>query len=353
MVYFNGWRVAMKDSLICTALVLCIVQFIFIESTLCVFNAYAPWLKQQEKYLSGARLEYVRFFALSGSESDRYIERKAVVLRRPYARAVVLICHGFMCDKLDALFLRTIFDNCHVISFDFPAHGELVDDRQICTFGRNEAYTVIGAVDFIKSDQEFKDMPIIAYGFSMGAVASLRAQALSQIDDKSLFAALILDCPYDRSDNVIKNALNKVKISIFGYTFSIPGISVLNSYIFSPYIQWFLKACLKTIANMDATQINTHIQPVSPEELIKNVTIPTFFIQCRNDDKIPLKAVKKVYKGAQGFKRLWITNGRRHFDSFFYNPEAYVYKINKFITSILSETFKKKLPAKIKEDVMN
>ncbi len=31
------------------------------------------------------------------------------------------------------------------------------------------------------------------------------------------------------------------------------------------------------------------------------------------------------------YKVLWLTNGRRHFDSYFYNPEKYVKEIRTFI----------------------
>ena len=49
-----------------------------------------------------------------------------------------------------------------------------------------------------------------------------------------------------------------------------------------------------------------------------------------------MQAIESVYRGAAGYKRLWLTNGRRHFDSFFYNPETYAERVQKFFSQVMS-----------------
>ena len=49
-----------------------------------------------------------------------------------------------------------------------------------------------------------------------------------------------------------------------------------------------------------------------------------------------MEAVESVYNGAAGYKRLWLTNGRRHFDSFFYNPETYTEQVQKFFSQVMN-----------------
>lgn len=306
------------------------------------------FLQKQKKYLNGGTMELVSFYAQEAEDTHKGLIRNAILYKNPKARATVLVCHGFMCNKNDISFLRRyLFDRFHVMFFDFRAHGEKVDADQCCTFGKDEAYDVVGAVNYLKSRTDLHGLPRIAYGFSMGAVAAIQAQAL----DDTLFHAMILDCPYDKSENLIKQSLAKLKISFFGYTFDLPGRSLLEKYAFHPYVQSVLKTLLKSVANMDATGTNSFMYPLSPVDSIKQVTVPCFFIHCRNDEKVSIDSIKNVYSNAPGYKRLWITNGRRHFDSFLYNPDKYVYKVNRFITAVITGQWLKKQQAKIVADI--
>jgi pimeloyl-ACP methyl ester carboxylesterase len=306
------------------------------------------YLNMQSKYLKGGKLEYVTFSAQEAEDSEKMLARHGILYIRPNARGTVLVCHGFMCDKFDISFLRrTLFEDYNVMMFDFRAHGENVDNEQCCTFGRDEALDVIGAVNYLKSRKDIKDLPRIVYGFSMGAVAAIQAQAT----DQTLFSAMILDCPYDTSENVIKRSLENLKFTLFGYTFEMPGKALLEKFAFNSYVQSFLKALLKTVASLDATATRTQIFPLSPVESIRKISIPCLFIHCKNDEKVPVLAAQKLYENAQGFKRLWITNGRRHFDSIFYNPEKYVHKVNRFIDYVLSANSNQKPFSKIYTDI--
>lgn len=272
------------------------------------------------------------------------MERQGILYINPTARATVIVSHGFMCDKFDMSFVRkTLFSDYNVLSFDFRAHGCGVDPSHICTFGKDEALDVIGAVHYIKSRYDIGHLPIIGYGFSMGAVASIQAQASTG----DLFAAMILDCPYDRTHNVLKRSIEHLKFTLFGHTFALPGRDLLYRFAFNPYVQGILKTLLKTIAQLDAVTINVRIHPLSPVKSVKKITIPCFFIHCMNDEKINTQAAQQLYNNVSGYKRLWITNGRRHFDSIFYNPEKYAHKIRVFINDVLSGHYMLKASEKV------
>lgn len=300
-----------------------------------------------DKSLNGAVLEEIKLYVPNKPGDNQFIARNGVLLKRPHARGVIIICHGYMCDKFDAAFLRMMFPDFHVITFDFRAHGEHVGVDHQCTFGKHEAYEVTAAAQYVKAHPELSKLPCIAYGFSMGAVAAIQAQAV----DGSLFTAMVLDCPYDHSQNIVKRGLEHLKITVGDYTFDVPGKDFLERNAFSPYVQGFLKMVFKVVARMDATATNTQLMPLSPRDLIKHVTVPCFFIHCAHDDKISVQSLQTVYANAPGFKRLWVTEGRRHFDSFFYNPERYRYKVNKFITMVIDGSYKTKAPAKKTFDV--
>ena len=165
----------------------------------------------------------------------------------------------------------------------------------------------------------------------MGAASLIEAQAKNPI-----FDGLILDCPFASSESVIAKGLESLKFRIFGYTFDMPGKRLLQRHAFNPYVQPLLKMLFKVMANWDGTRINTNLQPISPVTSVKNISVPCLFIHCINDEKVTVQAVKKIYNGATGYKRLWLTSGRRHYDSIFYHPEEYARRANGFLEEVLS-----------------
>ncbi len=317
---------------------------------LCAYDfEIGSFLQVQNKYIEGGQIEYITFASQNNAEDRAKIMRTGILIQRKDARGTVLLCHGFMCDKFDTGFLRLLFPNFNVMTFDFRAHGEHVDEKQLCTFGKDEACDVYAAVQYLRArpDLNLDTKPLVAFGFSMGAVAAIQAQA----EHQNLFDLMILDCPYDDSENILKNCMENLKFNIFGYQFCLPGRSFLKRYAFNPVVQSIIKVLLKTVANLDATSTNTFIYPLSPAESVKKITIPCLFIHCINDEKVDVNAAKMIFANAAGYKRLWLTVGRRHFDSFFYNPEKYVYRVNKFINNVLSGFIANKKAEKIKHDL--
>jgi hypothetical protein len=71
---------------------------------------------------------------------------------------------------------------------------------------------------------------------------------------------------------------------------------------------------------------------------------------CEKDKKVPVVAIKKLYEAKPGYKRLWITRGRKHFDSYVSQPELYFYKVNKFVTKFLHDKLGQTRPEKISDD---
>lgn len=289
--------------------------------------------------------EQVTFYAQESVNSDATIARKGILIKRPGAKATVLICHGFMCDKYDVSFLHVLFNNYNSMTFDFRAHGE---DRegQVCTFGRDESYDVIAAANFIKNHPELKDTPLIVYGFSMGAASAIIAQAREK-----LFDGMVLDCPFDSTDKLLDRGIKQLKLNIFGYKVQMPGSSLLRNYAYNPQVQSLLRTVLRTMTNFGSNDIAINFGPVYPEAAITHVDVPCFFIACVNDDKAPEEAVIRVYEGAKGFKRCWIdSEGRKHFDTIFRKMHRYSYKVDKFISMVLDGSYKNKQKAKIKKD---
>jgi uncharacterized protein len=307
--------------------------------------AFTPIIEEPSNVHGDTVVEPISFYAQRTTNSQDRIVRQGALKTKKDAPATVVICHGYMCDKNDTGFLRSVFKDYNVLTFDFRAHGQNTA-RQYCTFGHDEAHDVIGAVNFVKSRPEIANKPIIAYGFSMGAVSAIEAQSRQG----KLFDAMVLDCPFDSSDFLLARGFEKLKLNLFGLVVPMPGRFILQKYAYNPYVQSLVKTLLKTVAKMDATEIKTRIMPVSPVESVEKVSVPCFFITCKNDEKVPVDSVVAVYAGAKGYKRMWITNGRRHFDSFFYNPEKYVHRVNDFIAQFIAGKFAQDTSAQIYQD---
>jgi uncharacterized protein len=307
--------------------------------------------EQRPRYTTGHE-ETITFFAREGADSRRAIARKALLIRRPGAKVTVFIFHGFMCNKNDIRFLaNALFSQplgnqpVNTVTIDFRAHGEL-PEGQCCSFGYNEMYDVQGIVEYIKADPELRHTKRIAYGFSMGAVASILAQA----HDQTLFDAAVWDCPFESTENVIARAIEQLRFSVFGYDVALPGRSLLQRYAYNPYVQSWIKLALKTIAKMDASQVDTCMVPINTVAVMNSIKIPVMLIVCKKDEKAPMPAVRAIYEAAQGYKRLWITNGRGHFDSYFYNPEKYIYKVRRFMQKALDGTIHQRPQQYISQD---
>jgi pimeloyl-ACP methyl ester carboxylesterase len=300
---------------------------------------------------NGMHSEDVMIYSHENDQSDKKIARKGHLTYYPDARATILIAHGYMCDKYDVGFLRSLFGAKHYnfMTFDFRGHGEQ-GDGQCCTFGRDEAFDVIATVKFLKNHPATKNKPLFVYAFSMGAVASIEAQA-----KEKLFDAMVLDCPFDASESIVKRCLETMKLSVFGHDIQIPGRALLEKYAFHPYVQSTIKTLLRAVSHVDHDRISTVVYSFSPAESAKKIDVPCFFIHCRNDEKVPVSAAKSIYSNVVGSKQLWITNGRHHYDSYFYNPEEYAKRVDAFVSQVLLGQWKdhaKKIVMEDKDDTL-
>lgn len=312
-------------------------------------NNYGDIVESYITSSTGPLIEKIVLYSKQTSGTKKRIMRTGLLTRYKNAEATILICHGFMCDKFDSGLLRSIFPRgrFNVATFDFRGHGDLTDG-QCCTLGRDEKYDVIAAARFLRGHSSIKNKPLIVFGFSMGAVAAIEAQA----KHGDLFDAMILDCPFESTENVLKRSLDNVKISIFGYEFSLPGRSILQRYAFHPYIQSTVKILLKTIAHWDPKKIEVVAYPISPLESAKKIEVPCFYILCKRDEKVSVDAIKSIFDAtASTYKQLWLTKGRHHFDSFFVDPELYTDQIREFVQSFLDGTASRTVKNEILQDV--
>ncbi len=307
------------------------------------------WCKNQKKYFKNNNLFYpISFKCQKNKDGEKnYIYRNGYVSINPNAKANILLCHGFTTNKEDMSLLRYLLQDYNIINFDFRAHGENISS-QSCTLGCDEKYDVLGAVNYINSDSNLNKLPLFVYGFSMGAVASILAES----ENPNLFTGAIWDCPFESTNELTELILEQLKINFNGFKIDMPFKNIIKKYIYNKKAQNFIKLFLKLFASMDTSKINTCIKKISPIKALKKINIPFLLIGCHNDDKAPAKSIENMYLAHEknSFVRCWISSGRRHFDALFINPEKYIYKICKFINSILSKNYLNKKQKKITID---
>lgn len=302
-------------------------------------------VENMRQSLHGFTLDAIQFpVQQSKQNSDTFI-RKGFLIQRPQALGTIVVCHGFTQSKHETAFFRTFFPHFNIMVFDFRAHGDLTDG-QYSTIGRDEIYDVKGAVDFVKSHPKLQNKPIIGFGFSMGAVSLLQAQA----EFPDLFNAIIMDSPFDSSSDCMAACIDAMlTVKFFGQKYRLPGRKVMMKCLYCQRLQPFVRQVFRYATGFKNFTSQTKFVPVLPIENAPKVTIPCFFITCENDKKVPVTCVRRLYNHvAAPYKRLWITKGIRHCGSCLESPELYVYRINKFIKNVLDNSWTES--AKIHDD---
>lgn len=296
------------------------------------FESYEKYLSNIKNVMSQVKVEKVSFSVKKNDLCDQTFIRNGFLVTRPGAIGTVIICHGYTQSKHESFFFRALFSHFNVLAFDFRAHGDLIHDQH-STIGKDEIHDVWGAVEFVKSNPDFANKPIIGFGFSMGAVALLMSQAHYQ----NLFDLLILDSPFDSSDICMLHRLDE----LLSYKF-LPGKEWIKRAImkglYSERWESVVKPIFKMATGLDPHSVSTKFVRVIPINIASEITVPCLFISCENDNKVTVDSVKRLYDMvASPFKRLWITQGTRHCGSCLAQPEIYLYMVNKFIKKSLSK----------------
>lgn len=299
-------------------------------------SSFAQDIKKMEQSLHDLNFENIEFPVRKSQADAGTFIRKGILVTKPKALGTVVICHGFTQSRHEAAFFRTFFPHFNIIAFDFRAHGDLTEG-QYSTIGHDEIYEVKGAVDFIRSIPTLQNKPVIGFGFSMGAVTLIQAQA----EYPDLFHAMIMDSPFDSSSDCMAACIDKMlTIKLFGQKYRIPGKKIMMKCLYCERLQPLIRQLFRHAANFKDLTAKTKFVPVLPIENAPKITIPCYFITCENDQKVPVGCVHRLYDAvASSYKRLWITKGRQHCASCLESPELYIYRINKFIKNVLNNSW--------------
>lgn len=176
-----------------------------------------------------------------------------------------------------------------VFAIDFRGYGKSTGTPTHINIA-NDAQFVF---DQILGNDEFKDLPVIIYGASMGTqIATKMAK-----DNQSKIATLILDGPMSSfTDMALLSAPEEQK-------------AIITQYVTSPYS--------------------------AVSDIKKIINTPKLFIHSKEDKTVPYSQAEKVFNNALEPKELWIYEGE-HLEGAIKYPELFIQKINNILNSSLN-----------------
>jgi uncharacterized protein len=213
-------------------------------------------------------------------------------------KGVVILCHGRDDNRAGMLpharYLSDAGFSC--LLFDFRCCGD--SDGDTTTIGWKETDDVIGAVQYLKSRADTKDLPIGAFGVSMGGASVL--QAAAKCPDIKVVGA---DCSYA----VLPSAIDQRFRAFLG-----PAHPVFSG----PIRFWGERA------------LNMNADTVSPEKAATQFgNRPLLLIHGTWDITILPEDSERIYAAATGPKELWLVPKAFHAHAFSVDPAGYEQRV--------------------------
>lgn len=233
------------------------------------------------------------------------ISLSGIVIKRPKAKANLLLCHGYRSSKELMYGYIDLFPDFNIMLFDFRAHGQ--SEGKIISIGCHEFKDVSASAGFMKEfvrGQNNEQLPLIVLGISMGAASMIKAASL----EPNLCDALIVDSTF--SD------LHKILIKGFSIKAGLPY------YPFFPII----RRIFEFVADCKVCEMN-------PAKCVEKITKPILFIHSCNDNFISPKHGLRLYEHANlsRYADIWIAPKCRHGWLHSYYSDRYKRKVNSFL----------------------
>lgn len=236
--------------------------------TFYMVNNYTGRPAYSSEYVQRHASNYKRLSEEFGAQpisltTEDNIQLAGLLIERPQAQRVLLVCHGYRMCKERMLKYVEIFPQDTIFMFDYRAHGQSTGVRT--TLGYAERLDVKAALEFLQHDARTCTLPIIGIGVSMGAVSLLGAVA-----QKPCVRALILDSPFARLDEQAHKAF------LYQYRVAAVPFATLAEQIY----QYLLQCSLAQVNALSWAQ---------------TVHIPTMVIHTQQDRVVPIADARLLF----------------------------------------------------------
>jgi fermentation-respiration switch protein FrsA (DUF1100 family) len=242
----------------------------------------------------------VHFYSKDG------LRLSGLLIKRPHARRVILLCHGLAMSKEHMKRFIDLFPEDTLLVFDFRAHGQSEGD--FISIGNFERYDVRAAYDFLRSHEATKNLPLIGFGVSMGGAALLGAIACQNV----ACDGIIIDSSFADLREQITHA--------FTDRTGLP------------------KAILMPVTLALYELIGGYsIEQVVPKQFMTKVKGPVFIAHSEVDTTTPLAQARLLYDAASHpHKEMWVVKDAEHARIVHKYPREYAERIAQFLARCVS-----------------
>jgi len=183
----------------------------------------------------------------------------------------------------------------NVLTFDFRNHGE--SDKSPnggkTGVGLEEYKDVVAALDFIHGRADLRPMAVGFVSFCMGANSTIIGMSKK---------------PEQFTNVKCLVAVQPISMSVFVTTFTRRKFTPLGAALFLPMIKKFTE-----------WQSGFPFTATSPRDYVKNIKVPTLYVQTKNDPWTDLRDIKSFYENTPTTKEFfWIENTQHRFEGYSY-----------------------------------
>ncbi len=183
-----------------------------------------------------------------------------------------------------------------VLMFDFRNHGESGSDPNngIAGIGLEEYKDVVAAMDYIAQRKELKGISVGFVSFCMGANSTIIA--MSKEPDKLKNVKCLF-------------AIQPISMEVFVRTYTNRLLTPIGAKLILPMVKRFI------------VWRGAHpLEKMSPSEYVKDLRVPTMYIQARNDPWTELSDIQCFYEKTPDNPKefFWIEDTTHRFESYNY-----------------------------------
>lgn len=237
------------------------------------------------------------------------LKLRAKYFEREKGAPIEILMHGYRGTSerdLSGGVFRCFALGRNVLLVDHRASGR--SEGKVITFGVNESRDCADWVKFVLQNID-PDAKIFIGGVSMGASTALLATARNLPDN---VVGILADCGYSSAKEIIKKVIREMRLPAdICYPFVKLGARIYGHF---------------------------NLEEISPEQAMKNCTLPVFFVHGDADDFVPFRMSVDNYNAcASTHKRLVNIEGAGHGLAFPAAQERYVKEVGNFFDEALGE----------------
>lgn len=183
-----------------------------------------------------------------------------------------------------------------VLMFDFRNHGEsdASPNKGIAGVGLEEYKDIVAVMNYIQKQDNLKNMPVGFVSFCMGANSTIIA--MSKVPDAFKNVKCLM-------------AIQPISMEVFVRTYMKIVLTPLGEKIFMPMVKKFV-----------VLRGGEEISNMSPKDYVKDLRVPTLYIQAKNDPWTQMSDIEGFYKNTPDNPKefFWIYDTKHRFETYSY-----------------------------------